>query len=179
MELVVDRKAYDDIVEIAVWFTRRSGPRLTTRFLEAVERALIDLAAMPGLGHPQWFRRAELRHLRVWPIRGFNQYLLVYAIETRIVVLRVLHGARDLDRLLGPDEVREPTLRYCASSTPDAARTAGAHKPREGAASLASAGAGPAEGRRLGPARSRGPSGSAAARAPGPRRTRLAARLRP
>jgi hypothetical protein len=41
-----------------------------------------------------------LRQIRIWPIRGFDKFLMVYAVDRRgIGVLRVVHGARDLDAL--------------------------------------------------------------------------------
>jgi toxin ParE1/3/4 len=43
----------------------------------------------------------RLSTLRQWPIRGFENYLIFYLpTEAGIDVLRVLHGARDIDRIL-------------------------------------------------------------------------------
>ena len=42
----------------------------------------------------------RLARIRIWPIRGFDKILIIYATErTGIDVLRVVHGARDLDVL--------------------------------------------------------------------------------
>jgi toxin ParE1/3/4 len=41
-----------------------------------------------------------LAGIRIWPIRGFDKILIIYAVDrTGIDVLRVVHGARDLDVL--------------------------------------------------------------------------------
>ena len=59
------------------------------------------LADLPRLGPGGRFRSRGLRHVRVWPIRGFDKILMIYAAERGggIDVLRVVHGARDLDAL--------------------------------------------------------------------------------
>jgi hypothetical protein len=46
-----------------------------------------------------------LSRIRIWPVRGFDKILLIYSAERAgIDLLRVVHGARDLDalRLDGP-----------------------------------------------------------------------------
>ena len=66
------------------------------RLLDELRHALEQLASLPGLGH----RRADLtqENLRFWP---FHRYLIVYAPTTQpLVILRILHGARDAERQL-------------------------------------------------------------------------------
>ncbi len=66
------------------------------RVLEEFERAFDQLAATPGLGH----KREDLtrRPVRFW---GVFSYLVVYDPEgTPLTVIAVLHGARDIKRLL-------------------------------------------------------------------------------
>lgn len=70
------------------------------RFLDAVEDALGKLSDMPGMGRLREFTIPELRDVRSWPVRGFENYLIFYrATERRLEVLRVIHGARDIDRI--------------------------------------------------------------------------------
>jgi toxin ParE1/3/4 len=64
---------------------------------DAVERAVRQLALLPGLGH----QRLELkaRRYRVWSVYS---YLIIYRYGTRtLTVVRIVHGARDLRRLWG------------------------------------------------------------------------------
>ena len=67
------------------------------RWVDAVDRAATRLAGFPALGRA----RDEL----VVGVRSFpvGKYLIFYTISPDGVdVLRVLHGARDLDELLQP-----------------------------------------------------------------------------
>jgi toxin ParE1/3/4 len=74
------------------------------RFLAAAEDAITKLADMPGMGALRDFKNSELVGLRSWPIKGFESYLVFYMpTPTGIDVLRVLHGARDLERLFASE----------------------------------------------------------------------------
>jgi len=51
-------------------------------------------------------RHHELSQLRTFVVRGFESYMVFYLpSDQAITVLRVLHGARELARLLSPDEL--------------------------------------------------------------------------
>jgi len=70
------------------------------RFLDAIEDALDKLARMPGMGRIRDFADPRLAGLRSWPIKGFKNYLIFYRpILDGIEVLRILHGARDIDAI--------------------------------------------------------------------------------
>jgi toxin ParE1/3/4 len=83
---------------------------LTTsdRFLEAVEKAYKRLAEMPGLGVLRDYGNPALSGMRVWPVPKFPKYLIFYrATDTELEILRVLHGARDLDAIFAPPQEDE------------------------------------------------------------------------
>jgi antitoxin ParD1/3/4 len=70
---------------------------------DRVEQAIFDactfLAEAPGRGHP----RPDLtsRPLRFWTVRRYPNYVIVYLPEkTPLQIVAVLHGRRDLERLL-------------------------------------------------------------------------------
>jgi toxin ParE1/3/4 len=68
------------------------------RFLDAFDETVAKLAPMPGTGAPYESPHPRLQNVRTWPVAGFQKYLIFYRpIEGGIEVLRVLHGARDLD----------------------------------------------------------------------------------
>jgi toxin ParE1/3/4 len=49
---------------------------------------------------PCRFGLAELRNIRRMSISGFPKHLVFYRVEDReVLILRVLHGARDLESL--------------------------------------------------------------------------------
>jgi toxin ParE1/3/4 len=61
-----------------------------------IQAEIQKLAAQPGMGH--W--HAELRDAthRVWKI---NSYLIIYRFDdAELVVLRVIHGARDIGSMI-------------------------------------------------------------------------------
>ena len=70
------------------------------RFLVAAEESFEFLAKMPLIGSPREFRSSRLRNIRVWPIKGFEDYLIFYRpTDDGIEVLRVLHGKRDIEEI--------------------------------------------------------------------------------
>ena len=55
---------------------------------------------MPGMGVVTSFSGSEDRVLHRWRIRGFENFLIFYRpIEDGIEVIRVLHGAREIERV--------------------------------------------------------------------------------
>jgi toxin ParE1/3/4 len=53
------------------------------------------------MGSPREFRNPHLAGIRQWRIPGFEKYLIFYRpLEDGIEILRVLHGARDIRRIL-------------------------------------------------------------------------------
>jgi len=94
--------AYQDLRRQALYLTVEAGSQVALRFLDASERAFTTFAKMPGMGRLRRFPHAEVGELRSWAIPGFERYLIFYrALPDGIEVIRVLHGMRDLDRIIG------------------------------------------------------------------------------
>ncbi len=73
------------------------NPDVADRIRDEVFTAFRQLAIMPGMGHFRSDLAAE--PLRFWRVRN---YLVVYRSEkTPIEIVRVLHGARDAQVILG------------------------------------------------------------------------------
>lgn len=88
-----------DILDI-VRHIRPNNPAAAARFIEAFKSTVDLLARMPGLGRA----RADLGEsdTRSWRVHGFRNYLILYEVlPDRLRLLRVLHGARDLQAELG------------------------------------------------------------------------------
>lgn len=99
--LVLSDAAAADIVEQADWYLEKSGEVLAKRWEEAVTSAILRVVSRPAGGTPCTFQSPELRDVRRTTISGFPKHLLFYRFEGReIHILRVMHGARDLERLL-------------------------------------------------------------------------------
>jgi toxin ParE1/3/4 len=97
------RRARQDVRGIADQLAQTSS-RTALRFLDATEAAYTRLAHAPGLGGPYESAPPHLAGLRIWPVTGFKNYLIIYQVGAdEIEIVRVLHGARDLDALLPPE----------------------------------------------------------------------------
>jgi toxin ParE1/3/4 len=97
----VSDAALADILEQFDWYDQRSGQILARRWETAITSALIRIVKNPHSGAPCRFDAAELQGLRRMTITRFPKHLIFYRIEdNEIIILRVIHGARDLERLL-------------------------------------------------------------------------------
>jgi len=87
------------LVEIAV-FIAEDNPEAAERFLEAAEAAFTLIASMPSVGRTFRLQSPAAQGMRVWRVEGFERYLIVYrAMESRIEIVRVLHGSQDIEGL--------------------------------------------------------------------------------
>jgi len=94
----------DDLVEIAQYIAR-NDLRAAMRFLDAAERTFEQLAGSPELGARSEFLSPFLAGVRRWRIRKFEHYLIFYRpVSGGIEVIRVLHGARDIDAVFEVDD---------------------------------------------------------------------------
>ena len=100
MKRIIKRAAaYRDLDALSD-FIGQDSPHAAIRFLEAADKAFELLVDMPGMGSFWQSSKPEFAGLRVWPIRGFENHLIFYrASDEGIEIIRVLHGARDIDRI--------------------------------------------------------------------------------
>lgn len=97
----VHPRAEEDLENAFMYFSRRAGISMAEKFDDAVGRTLSLLAEQPELGATATFRSRGLADVRRWAVPEFRSYLIFYRLTERsIEVLRVLHGARDLEPLL-------------------------------------------------------------------------------
>jgi toxin ParE1/3/4 len=96
--------ALNDLEEQAEYI-RLHNPRASLRFLDAAEALFRQLAAMPGLGERFETTNPLFEDLRCFPVPKFpSQIVYDKPLRDGIIVIRVLHGAQDVDRLFGPQE---------------------------------------------------------------------------
>jgi toxin ParE1/3/4 len=92
--------AVGDILEQAEWYHQQSGQMLAKRWESAVTGALLRLMKNPQSGPPCIFNAADLQGIRRMRIVKFPKHLIFYQIESgEVLILRVIHGARDLESL--------------------------------------------------------------------------------
>jgi len=101
VRLVLSDAAVADILEQGDWYVAQSGQALAKRWEKAVAEAIRRLLNRAHSGTPCRFQSPELWGVRRTTISGFPKHLLFYRLhEGEILILRVVHGARDLERLL-------------------------------------------------------------------------------
>ena len=97
---LVRPRARRDIAEIAE-YVAAENLEASDRFINGVFRSFQLLASMPQMGSARRFRREGLKGLRLWRVPRFPKYLIVYRPQKDgIEIIRVLHGARNIERLL-------------------------------------------------------------------------------
>jgi len=102
-DLLIAPEARFDLDEIWSYYAiDLQNPDVADRIRDELFDALRKLARTPGIGH----FRSDLagEPLRFWCLRS---YLIIYRGEKRPVeIVRVLHGARDVQAILGGEGIR-------------------------------------------------------------------------
>ncbi len=94
-----------DLVEIFVRLSRQGSVKTARRFLSEVDKSFDRIANRPGIGARFEPGESNLEQLRVATVSRFKHYLVFYRpIDDGIEVLRVLHGARDIQNILADDD---------------------------------------------------------------------------
>lgn len=100
VRLIVNALADEDLETTADYLAERNLDA-ALRFLAAATDTFESLAAQPGLGRLRDAADLLLANIRQFPVRGFPNYLVLYRVaDQTLEVLRVLHGARNVDALL-------------------------------------------------------------------------------
>lgn len=93
--------ADSDLDQQADYLAQEAGIDTALRFYDAARVTFEHIAQMPGLGESRDSADVRLTGLRVWRIEGFERHLIFYRPGPNgIEIVRVLHGARDVDRIL-------------------------------------------------------------------------------
>ena len=103
----IQSDALSDMIDIAYQIAEDSLAA-SRRFTAAAEEAYEMLAEMPGVGASREFNNPRLSGLRMFPVQGFRNYLIFYqATDVEITIIRVLHGARDIESLFSTGETED------------------------------------------------------------------------
>lgn len=102
MEVVRTPAFWRDLNSIVDYFDDAHAQATALRFVDAVDETIQAICDFPDLGGPWESRDGKDRGLRCRLVVGFENYVVFYRRhEQHIAVARVLHGARNLDDLLG------------------------------------------------------------------------------
>lgn len=92
--------AIADILEQSDWYEAQADRSLAQRWEEAVTDTLVRISQRPAAGSSCRFTADVLRGTRRVPVAGFTKFLIFYqSRDGEILILRVVHGARDLESL--------------------------------------------------------------------------------
>lgn len=90
-----------DLDDQADYLARAASLDTALRFYDAARTTFERITELPSLGERRESSDPRLSGLRVWRVQGFEKHLIFYRpIEGGIEIVRVLHGARDIDRWL-------------------------------------------------------------------------------
>jgi toxin ParE1/3/4 len=101
-QVFVRPRARRDILSNAEYLEENGGVETARRFLDATQSTFEALARMPKLGASCSFGRPALRRLRRWPVKDFENWLVFYRPRRNgVEIVHLIHGARDIESLLG------------------------------------------------------------------------------
>lgn len=93
---ILSPDAEADLIEIWLYIAERGSPRAADRFHDQLVARCERLALAPGVGRPRLEFGLSVRAYT------FKTYVIVYRpSEQGVDIPRILHGARDVDRMPG------------------------------------------------------------------------------
>jgi len=94
--------ASDDVVrQFRYYLVTLNLPDIAVRFRDAVRRTVESLREHPFVGPRYGSSSPQLQNLRSWPVAGFEAIRIYYLLdEDAIHIIRILHGKRDVKRML-------------------------------------------------------------------------------
>ena len=102
MKSVIRTAARDDILrQYRYYLIEKDAEAAAGRFTAAVHSAIAQACKHPAIGTPKALNNPEVAGLRSRSVKGFPAMRVYYLVSgDRLQVLRVLHGKRDLTRIL-------------------------------------------------------------------------------
>ena len=92
-----------DLIELATYIAE-DNLDASDRFLVAAEETFNQLAKTPWMGKLSQFSNPNLADIRQQAVKGFKKYLVFYRpTDLGVEILRVIHGARDIQAILDED----------------------------------------------------------------------------
>ncbi len=98
-----------DLLEQTLYLVEQASPRMAQRYLDAVRKTCEMLAGQRSSGRLFATNVERLKQLRRFPVhRPFQKYLIFYQPDvTGIDVVRILQGAREIEKILANEEAEE------------------------------------------------------------------------
>jgi len=97
-------QAREDLIE-SFLYIELDNVSAAQRFLEAAELTLLEIAEAPLMGAQQFVGSRRLEGMRSRHVKGFPNWLVFYLVtHDTVEIVRVLHGAGDLEQIFAGDE---------------------------------------------------------------------------
>ena len=102
MKVSYRQAASDDVVrQFRYYLVSLNLPEIAIRFQDAVRRTVESLREHPFVGPRYGSSSPQLQNLRSWPVAGFEAIRIYYLLDRDAIrVIRILHGKRDVKRIL-------------------------------------------------------------------------------
>ncbi len=95
-------QARRDLIEHFVYLADHADIATADRFLVNAEATFVKLVARPLSGRGVRTLHPELAGMRLWRVKGFDNWLIFYLpSEEGVSIVRVLHAAQDWWSILG------------------------------------------------------------------------------
>ena len=102
MKITYSQASRDDVTrQFRYYLVLQNVADVAIRFKEAVRKTARAICEQPRAAPPYRLRNPELQNLRSWPVAGFESIRFYFLVdEETIRVIRILHGRRDVRRIL-------------------------------------------------------------------------------
>jgi toxin ParE1/3/4 len=102
VKVLYRQAAADDVVrQFRYYLIDQNLPEIADRFKDAVRHTVESLRQHPLVGARYHLSAPAASQLRTWPVAGFEAIRIYYLLDGEAIhVIRVLHGKRDLKRIL-------------------------------------------------------------------------------
>lgn len=107
MKISFRQAALDDVVrQFRFYLIEADVPAVALRFRDSFRHTIELLRQRPFIGPRHRSNDARLQNLRSWPVVGFEAIRIYYSVGgDTLRVIRILHGKRDVARLLARDSI--------------------------------------------------------------------------
>ena len=100
-KIIVLPTADRDIDSQFDYYAVQASLDVALRFIDSAHRTIDRIAEMPEKARIREFHHSRLFGIRAWPVDGFPMHRIFYRVDNDAVrIVRVLHGARDIDNIL-------------------------------------------------------------------------------
>ncbi len=105
MKISFRQSASDDAIrQFRYYLLKSDSPDIAIRFRESLRLTVNLLRKRPFVGAHCGLLNRGSQDFRSWPIQGFEAIRIYYLVgKDAIEVIRILHGKRDVKRILGDE----------------------------------------------------------------------------